>query len=144
MDAIMAMLAGGEAAGSQAQGGILLQLITRIVNALENGGGGGGSGATYAVTEWTGGNLNIATAFPNLSTRTFSIKPASPGPITVTLPAVNGPWLVVDGSGFCSPANQITIQAASGVTIQGQPANYFVQAWQSGIFVLDTTNYNIF
>lgn len=143
LSGISALLANGEAAGSQAQSGILLQLITRIVQALEGGGGGGGTG-TFDVHPWTGGNLDIATEFPALSTGTFSIRPGSPGPITVTLPPTNGPWLVNDGSGFCSPSNQITIQSSGGVLIQGVVANFFVSAWQSGIFVLDVANYNIY
>lgn len=139
--AIQQLLQSGEAGGSQAQFNILLQILTQMLLALQ--GGGGTNSNPYFVYDWTGGDLVIATQYPNAKAGTFVLKPVSPGPLTVTMPNTGGPWLIVDGSGFCSPTNQITI-AATGGTIRGATDYYFVQPWQSGIFVNDSGNYNIF
>lgn len=139
---LLQLLGAGEAAGSQAQFSAYLQLIARIVAVLETL--IPSSSSPFTNYSWTGGNLDIASAFPTATTGTFSLSPASPGPITVTLPNSGGPWLIVDGSGFCSPANQITIESSGGVTVFGAAAYYFVQPRQSGIFVLDGANYNLF
>lgn len=142
--ALQSLLNQGEAAGSQAQFNIYLQLIQRLVAAIESMTPSAAS--PFTNYPWTGGNLNISTDFPSILTGTFSLSPASPGPITVTIPPTGGPWLIVDGTGFCSPSNQITIEASGGATVAGVAAYYFVQSRQSGIFILDTSsnNYNVF
>lgn len=126
----------GAQVGGQAQFGTYLTLFTRLLTATEDM----ALGPVYGVTPWTGGNLVIATQFPNLKRGLISLKPTVPGPIVVTLPGTGGPWLVADGSGFCSGGNTITVQNAAG-TVRGAASVVMNTAWANHQFILDGTNY---
>ena len=126
---------GGEQSGGQAQGGILLQLLTRIVLALEGGGGAGGG--LYITYPWAGGSLDIATVYPNITSGTFILTAAG----TVILPATGGPWIIADGSGFCDPTAQITVQS-TGNTVQQATNYYMISAFQAGTFIKDGASAN--
>lgn len=128
-------LAVGQNSGNQSQEGIFLQLLTRIVVALE------GPGNPYAVSAWTtAGDLVIAMAFPSLRNGTISIRQAIPAAINVTLAPTAGPWIIVDGAGVAA-ADSITVLPPAGFTIQGGASYVINTDWGSAIFVLDGTNY---
>lgn len=130
----------GQAAGNQAQTGLLLQLIQRIVAALEGGLPGAGFFTVTPIT--AAGNLDIATQYPNLTSGSFVIRQTIPAPITVTLPVSGGPWFVADGAGVAG-ANPITVVGGGGNTIQGAASYTLAFNWQSATFVLDGSNFVI-
>lgn len=127
-----------QAAGNQAQTGILLQLIRRIVDSMEGNAAGAGFFQVYPVT--IAGNLNIATQYPLVKSGSFVIRQTVPAPITVTLPATGGPWFVADGAGVAG-TNFITIVGSGGDTINGDPSYTLVSNWQSATFILDGGNF---
>lgn len=128
----------GQAAGNQAQTGILLQLIRRITEALEGGLPGAGFFQVYPIT--ASGNLDIAAQYPNAKAGSFVIRQTVPSPIQVTLPATGGPWFVADGAGVAS-TNIITVIGAGGNTINGVASYPLAFDWQSATFVLDGSNF---
>lgn len=126
-----------QAAGSQAQAAIALQLFQRLVAAVEvlivpTG--------LYAPRDWDTGDLDIAVEFPGLGTGTFVIKNGSP--VNVTLPASEGPWLIIDGLGDASTQN-ITVLPSGTQTIRGA-ANFVMNTdWQSETFILNGTDFMV-
>lgn len=125
----------GQDAGSQAQSGILLQLLTRIATALE------GPGNPDAVYAFAGpGNLDIGAAYPNLQNGTIVIDQTTPAALNVTLPSAGGPWTVADGAGVAAVDN-ITVLAPAGKTINGGASKVINTNWGSFKFVLNGTNY---
>ena len=129
---------GGEAAGSQAQYNLFLQLLARIVKAIENE----PTATPYTVFPWTtAGNLNVASAFPGLTTGTISVRQTVPTALNVTLPTSGGPWIVADGAGVAG-ANHISVLPPGGLTINGSGSAFVISTnWQAAIFILDGTNY---
>lgn len=128
---------GGESAGSQAQFSSLLQILTKILEAL----GGIGAGPLYTPYVWAqAGDLDITTVFPNATTGTFIIRQPTPAAINVTLPATGGPWIVADGAGVAATHN-ITVLASGGRTIKGTSSDVLNTNWESQTYLLDTTNY---
>lgn len=126
---------GGQAAGGQAQASQGLQLLARLVNAVEvlivpTG--------FYAVRDWTSGDLDIATAFPGVSTGTFVIKTGVA--TNVFLPATGGPWLIVDGLGDAA-ADNITVKPPGIKTIRGGSSFVMSTNFQSETFILDDTDF---
>lgn len=127
----------GSAAGQQAQFNQLLQLVRRLVTVFE----GQSLQAPFQVYPWTAaGNLNIATAFPSAASGVFSIRQGTPAAINVTLPPVNGPWTVGDGAGVAA-ADNITVLAPVGFTINGAASNVISTNWQFRTYVLDGVNF---
>lgn len=135
---VVSLLDPGQAAGNQAQTGLLLQLIQRIVAAMEGGLAGAGFFTVYPVT--TAGNLDIGAQYPLAKSGSFIIRQTVPGPITVTLPPSGGPWFVADGSGVAG-ANPITVVGSGGDTIQGAASYVLAFNWQSATFILDGGNF---
>lgn len=131
---------GGEAAGNQAQFGILLQLIQRIVAALEGVVPNNDVWTVYPVT--AAGNINLAADYPTVRAGTFSIRKTVPAATTVTLRSEYGPWIVADGAGNAS-SYPITVDAPGGYTINGAASYILAFDWQSAIFILDGTNFII-
>lgn len=127
--------ASGESAGSQAQYGIFLQLLTQIAEALTGGTN------PFSVSAWTtAGNLVISTAFPTLKAGTISIRQTTPAAINVTLPASGGPWIIADGAGVAATDN-ITVLPPSGKTILGTTSYVISTNWGVQTFILDGNNY---
>lgn len=127
----------GQAAGSQAQVATYLKLFTRLVTAAE----AANRGNPYAVTPWTGaGDLDLTTAFPSLSSGTISIRQITPAAIAVALKTSGGPWTIVDGAGVAA-ADNITVTAPVGFTINGAATFVISTNWGSATFVLDGNNY---
>ncbi len=127
------------AAGNQAQFGIFLQLIQRILAVLEGGGTVVVNAfAVYPIT--AAGNVNIAADYPDALAGIFSIRQTVPGAMTVTLPPYGGPWAVCDGAGVAS-ADPITVDAPMGYTINGGPSYVLAFNWMYATFILDGTNF---
>lgn len=110
----------GQSVGSQAQFGQLLQILTKMLQAL---GGNGTSGSTFAykgapITSTTY-NITAADAFLPFDTTAAGITANLPDATTVPGKAY---WLKkVDGS-----TNQVAVTAHSGQTIDGVPVLYLV------------------
>lgn len=128
-----------QAGGQQAQAGINLQLMRRLVQAVE---ALLPSQTSVFHTEfWTvPGDLDIATAFPNLQAGTFIIAPGAVLPMTVTIPDTGGPWGIFDGTGTCAGGSEITIQPAS-ITILGIATLVLNTPWASKLCINGVTNY---
>lgn len=133
------LLGGGEAAGSQAQFAIYLQLFTQLLAAVQTLTPGAAS--PYIVTPWTtSGALDISTAFPALQTGTISVRQSPAAPVNVTLPAAGGPWIILDGAGVAA-ADNITVLAPGGLTINGGASKVINTNWGGLLCTLDGTNY---
>lgn len=130
---------GGQAAGSEAQTNVYLQLFARLVAAAE----AANKGNPYVVRPFTAaGDLNIATAFPGVTTGTVSVRQGTPGAVNVALPTSGGPWIIGDGAGVAS-ADNITVLPASGSgqTINGGSSFVISTDWQFLMFILDGDNW---
>lgn len=126
---------GGQAAGGQAQANRALNLLARLVSAIEvlvvpTG--------FYAPHNWTTGDLDIAAAFPGVSTGTFVIKTGVA--TNVFLPAAGGPWLIVDGNGVAATDN-ITVKPPGTKTIRGTSTFVMATNYESKTFILDDTDF---
>ncbi len=129
----------GQASGSQAQFGIFLQLIQRILAVLEGGGTVVVNAfAVYPIT--AAGDVNIAADYPDALAGIFSIRKTVSAATVVTLPPYGGPWGVCDGAGVAGTYN-ITVAAPMGYTINGQPSFLLEFNWQYATFILDGTNF---
>lgn len=137
-DLMNSMATGGtQSAGSQAQFGLLLQLLQRIYTAIL-GQTTNGLYDVYPIT--AAGDLTIATAFPGITAGTFSIRKTVAAATAVTLPTSGGPWAVFDGNGGAS-AHNITVTAPGGFTINGASTYVISTNWEGATFVLDASNY---
>lgn len=127
----------GTSVGSQAQFGLLLQTIQRIAASLA----AQGIPALYTVYPITGaGDLDIATAYPGITSGTFSIRKTVADITTVTLPTSGGPWAVWDGNGDAGTHN-ITVAAPGSFTINGAGTYVISTNWTGATFVLDGSNF---
>ncbi|HEY1806007.1 MAG TPA: hypothetical protein VGG45_16155 [Terracidiphilus sp.] len=125
----------GQAAGSQAQFNQLLQLLQKIVASLGTGGL-----EPFQVYPWTqAGDLNIATAFPNVASGLFVIRQTVAAAINVTLPSSGGPWGVADGAGIAG-ADHITVLPSGGQTILGGASDTLSSNWKVKTYVIDGAN----
>lgn len=129
----------GQAAGAQAQAGISLQLMRRLVQAVEAT--LPPLSAVFRTEVWTvPGDLDITAQFPSMTAGTFIISPGAVLPLTVTIPDTGGPWVIADGTGTCAGGMEITIQPAS-ITILGAANLVLNTAWASKMAILGTGNY---
>ena len=128
----------GQAAGNQAQQGVLLQLIQRIVAAMEGSVPGAGFFQVYPIT--AAGNLDIAATYPLVKSGSFSIRKSVPAITTVTLPVTGGPWFIADGLGNAG-TYPITVVGGGGNTINGAASYVLAFNWQSATFILDGSNF---
>lgn len=135
---LSSLLDPSQAAGNQAQFGVLLTLIRRLVDAAEGGLAGAGFFNVYPIT--IAGNLNIATQYPLVKSGSFVIRQTIPAPITVTLPSTGGPWFIADGAGVAGTDN-ITVVGSGGDTINGAASYILAFNWQSATFILDGGNF---
>lgn len=127
----------GASLGSQAQFGQLLQLIQMIVSALTSA----NQPALFTVYPFTGtGGLVIATAYPGVTSGTFSIRKAVAATTAVTLPTSGGPYAVWDGNGGAA-AHNITVSPPGGFTINGGSSYVISTNWAGATFLLDGSNY---
>ena len=127
----------GQSVGSQAQFGIYLQLIQRIVAALEGSGPTPDNTNPFTVYPFTGtGDVTIASAFPTALAGTIAIRKITPAATAVNLPSGGGPWLVADGAGVAG-TYPITINPPSGFTINGAASFVLAFNWQEAGFILD-------
>lgn len=125
----------GQQAGTQAQFAIFLQLFTQLLAAVKvlivpTG--------LYAIHDWATGDLDIATAFPGVTTGTFVIKTGMA--TNVFLPATGGPWIIQDGLGDAA-ADNITVTPPGALTIRGGATFVMATNWESKLFNLDGTDF---
>lgn len=120
--------------GSQAQFGVLLQILTQIQQALQST----STNSFFSVNALTGVGPYTVTA----QSGTISVRPAVAAPSTVNIPA-GGPYLIADGNGSAG-ADNITITPPSGYTIQGSATYTINTNWGSVLLVLDGMNFLTF
>lgn len=128
---------GGDA-GNQAQFGQLLQLLTQMLIAVQGNVPGQNFFRVYPII--ASGDLDIAAAYPNVTSGIFSIRKTVPAAIQVTLPATGGPWAIADGAGNAS-TYPITVIGSGGYTFSGNPMAVLNSDWVFETFVLDGTNF---
>lgn len=132
--------ADGQAAGAQAQFNLLLQLMQKIVAALNGTTTSNDAFVVYPIT--AAGDVNIATAYPAVRSGIFSVRKTVPATTTITLPTYGGPWGVADGANTAG-IYPITVTPPGGYTIggAGMPPFQLNANGQYATFVLDDTNF---